>query len=453
MQSFENEIQSSDCIVFQHNNITQARYSLTLQEKRVVLWLSSQVKPSDKDFHEHTVSIKEFCVIAGLKSKNMYKEIEKTTESLMGKVLKIRSLEDNTLEQLSWLSYAKYIYDDGVIILRFDPALKKYLLELKDCFTQFSLEQALSFKSIYSVRMYEMFSQFISLGTVTFSLRELRERFDLKQEEYSSYKDLKRRMIERACSEINSKSTMQVRFIEIKVGRHVGFVQFFIEDSRNSKDVNVTLFEDGQQLGLSVEAMNRLMTEFPENLIQKGLLVLKNSKKEVKNPLLFVRKAIKEEWQPFFKAGELVSGTEHHISIQTEISLLKEPTVCIRIRMRFLELEGISAYKSWIRPLLFFVEGETIVALVKTKFIKDWLETNYARLFRDCADGMNVVFRLENEDKQEVVQEVRQSLKNKEAKRSEPKGTVKKINKKTKTKQEAPVKKKTLWQKIKSFWK
>lgn len=229
-----------------------------------------------------------------------------------------------------------------------------------------------------------------------FLLRELRERFDLKQEEYSSYKDLKRRMIERACSEINSKSTMQVHFIEIKVGRHVGFVQFFIEDQRNNKDVNVALFEEGQQLGLSVEAMKTLIAEFPEKLIQKGLLVLKNSKKAVKNPLLFVKKAIKEEWQPFCKSGDVVSADEYFV-VQTEISLLKEHDICIQIRRRFLEREGISEYKGWIQPLRFFMEGETVVVLVKTQFIKDWLETKNARIFRDYADGRKVVFRIEDE--------------------------------------------------------
>lgn len=452
MQKAENEIQSSDCIVFQHNNITQARYSLTLQEKRVVLWLSSQVKPSDKDFHEHTVSIKEFCIIAGLKSKNMYKEIEKTTESLMSKVLKIRSLENNTLEQLSWLSYAKYVYDDGVIILRFDPALKKYLLELKDCFTQFSLEQALNFKSIYSVRMYEMFSQFISLGTVTFSLRELRERFDLKQEEYSAYKDLKRRMIERACSEINSKSTMRVRFIEIKVGRHVGFVQFFIEDRRKVTDVK-SLLEDGQRLGVSMETMKILTDEFPEEAIRKGLLVLKNNNKEVKNPLLFLKKAIKESWQPFVKDGVSVFENENYTSIQTEISLLKEPDVCIRMRRRFLERDGIYEYKSWIQPLHFFVEGKVVVVIVKTKFTKDWLETKHASRFRDYADGMNVVFRLEGEDNTDIANGGRKSFENNEIKLSEPKVPVKVVAKKTKMKRVAPVNKKSLWQKMKGFWK
>ena len=208
-------------------------------------------------------------------------------------------------------------------------------------------------------------------------------------------------MIERACSEINSKSTMRVRFIEIKVGLHVGFVQFFIEDRRKVTDVK-SLLEDGQRLGVSMETMKILTDEFPEEAIRKGLLVLKNNNKEVKNPLLFLKKAIKESWQPFVKDGVSVFENENYTSIQTEISLLKEPDVCIRMRRRFLERDGIYEYKSWIQPLHFFVEGKVVVVIVKTKFTKDWLETKHASRFRDYADGMNVVFRLEGEDNTDI---------------------------------------------------
>ncbi len=44
-------------VVFQHNNLIEARYSLTLQEKKIILWLTSQIQSDDKDFKKHTLTV------------------------------------------------------------------------------------------------------------------------------------------------------------------------------------------------------------------------------------------------------------------------------------------------------------------------------------------------------------------------------------------------------------
>ncbi|MCU0825769.1 MAG: replication initiation protein [Leptospira sp.] len=66
-------------VVFQHNNLIEARYSLTLQEKKIILWLTSQIKPDDKDFKKHMLTVREFMNLMELKGHANYKELQKIT--------------------------------------------------------------------------------------------------------------------------------------------------------------------------------------------------------------------------------------------------------------------------------------------------------------------------------------------------------------------------------------
>ena len=451
----DKKLQGSDLVVFQHNNITQANYSLTLQERRVVLWLSSQVSPSDKDFQDHAISVKYFCEVSGLKSKNMYKEIEQTIKSLMGKSLEIKSLHNSSWELISWLSYAKYVDDEGLVTLRFDPALKPYLLELKSCFTQFSLSQALSLKSIYSVRLYEMLSQFVSIGEVVFSVQDIKQKFLLEKGKYSDYKNFKRRVIERACSEITLKSNLSVRFVEIKKNKKVESIKFFVDAYNKFEKLQNNIFHDCQTFNISLESLNLLIQEFSEEAVKQGLSVLKQQKGKIKSPISFLKKAIKEEWQPFVKDEEKQPVRDLQKSyLIKEIDTLTEDSTCIMFRKKILERIGDSEYKSWFRELYFFMEGSQIVIRVYSQFIKNWLDTNYVSLLMDCSDGRVVIVRFV-----EKTMPMGMAVNLNEQKspcKKKTKSTNKKIQSnqvKKKGQQTNQVPKKSLWQKIKSFWK
>ena len=67
-------------LIVQHNNLIEARYHLTLQEKRLMCWLASQVKQTDKDFKEHELSIKDFSALIDVKGDHLYKADAATTK-------------------------------------------------------------------------------------------------------------------------------------------------------------------------------------------------------------------------------------------------------------------------------------------------------------------------------------------------------------------------------------
>ena len=53
-------------IVVKHNKLIEARYRLTLQETRIILWLLSEIQQGDKDFRKYRVKISDLADFVGI---------------------------------------------------------------------------------------------------------------------------------------------------------------------------------------------------------------------------------------------------------------------------------------------------------------------------------------------------------------------------------------------------
>ncbi|AVM73387.1 Initiator Replication protein [Magnetospirillum gryphiswaldense MSR-1] len=53
-------------LVKRHNHLIEARYRLTLQEQRLLLWLFSEIKPEDTDFKRYRVRIADLAKLIGI---------------------------------------------------------------------------------------------------------------------------------------------------------------------------------------------------------------------------------------------------------------------------------------------------------------------------------------------------------------------------------------------------
>ena len=160
-------------LVTKHNKLIQARYALSLQEKRLILWLVSAIRPGDTDFHSYRVSVRTLAELLGLeKNKNIYAQVAAVTRRLMRRVIEIETLDEQHLLQIHWLSSAEYHRGQGSVELCFDPKLKPYLLHLKDQFTSIALHYAIQLKSLYAIRLYELLKQYQRLKQRTLAVAE-----------------------------------------------------------------------------------------------------------------------------------------------------------------------------------------------------------------------------------------------------------------------------------------
>jgi len=299
-------------IAMQHNNLVEAKYSMTLQQKRIMIWLVSQIKPDDIDFKEHTLSIKELVEICQLSGESSYKEIRNITFSLIEKGIRIIDITDpsNKREiQVSWLSSADYY--QGKVKLSFSPKLKPYLLQLKEKFTAINVIDLMQFKSVHAIRIYELLKQYQDIGERVLSLEEIKDCCGVS-DKLKQYGELKKRLLLIAQREINEKSDIHIKFECIKPSRKILGIKFIISKNKayelRNNPVKETqeikrkppIIDTLKEFGLSSRVINQILKENTEQTIQNAInaVDLQLSRGQVRNTKAMLMTAIKEQWHP-----------------------------------------------------------------------------------------------------------------------------------------------------------
>ena len=305
--NFKNSI-----IAIQHNNLVQAKYSMTLQQKRVMIWLVSQIKPTDEDFKEHILSVKELIEVCQLSGESAYKQLKDITFSLIEKgirIIDITNPKEDIETQISWLSSAKYRY--GRVTLTFSPELKPYLLLLKEKFTAVNMIDMMQFKSVHAIRIYELLKQYENIGERILDIEEIKECCGVK-DKLRKYADFEKYLLLIAQREINEKSDIHIEFERIKPFRKIEGIKFIITKNkayelRNNPSKQVqevkrkpAVIHTLKEFGLSTRVINQLLKENTEQVIQDAInaVDLQLAKGQVRNSKAMLMTAIKEQWHP-----------------------------------------------------------------------------------------------------------------------------------------------------------
>ncbi|MBU3130172.1 replication initiation protein [Clostridium tagluense] len=225
-------------LMVKSNYIIESSYKLSLQEQRLICILTAKINKDDIEFATYKFTHSEINNILS-KHKISFNELSQHIDSLRNKELVI--IKEESLLKTKWLSSAEY-FKDGSIELCFDNKLKPYLLQLKERFTKVSLDKAITFNSNYSCRIYELLKQYEGIGKITISIDALRTMFCIEPYEYSRYNDFKRKVLLQAQKEINlDKTDISFDFEEIKTGRKVTSIKFYIKQNKAISEIVATL--------------------------------------------------------------------------------------------------------------------------------------------------------------------------------------------------------------------
>ncbi|CAM4105550.1 Plasmid replication initiation protein [Flavobacterium branchiophilum] len=244
-------------IIAQDNRLTTARYELSLVEKRVFYYIIKEVRKNysigRRDLFDN--------LVLNIKISDLAKDTnlnERETEVKKGlRSLRLREFEwDNGLhekdEDYEWLVCGFINYatiKKGVAEVEVSKKLMPFLVELSSQFTPYSLTVAMSLKSKWSQRMYELCQKWQGTDGFRMSIKDLRKSFVL-EDAYKEYGSLKLKVLDVAKKELKKlydvgQCDVYFEYSEEKNGRSVETLRFklFRKNTLNVKTTNDMLLE------------------------------------------------------------------------------------------------------------------------------------------------------------------------------------------------------------------
>lgn len=228
------EMKALERQVFKANDLIQkSRFSLSLTQQKIVLYLISKITPFDEQFKLYEFSIPEFCRICGISETGNYADLKIAIKEIADKSLWI-TLEDDEETLLRWIEKPYVNKQSGTIKIRLDNDMKPFLLQLKENFTSYELIWTLHFKSKYTIRLYELMKSIhfreLEEYSKDYELKELRKLLDA--EKYTRWIHFKQRVLEPSIEEINRYSDKNISWEPIRKGKAIEKIRFTI----SSKD-------------------------------------------------------------------------------------------------------------------------------------------------------------------------------------------------------------------------
>lgn len=235
----ENLLKERNYYVVKANDlITKSRYSLSLQQQKILLYLISQIKPEDDTNTIYELSINDFAKVCGYLEYNgyYYQSIKDDIKKLRDTSSWIEVEKDKEI-LFSWLNMVELNKNSGKIRISFHYSVAPYLFALREQYTQYNLYNVLCLTHKYSIRLYEFLSSMRYRKVFEISIDELKRRIDA--ENYTSFGSFNQRVLKPAVYDINDFTNLNIEYQYKKTGKAVSHIIFkFIEETADSYTVS-----------------------------------------------------------------------------------------------------------------------------------------------------------------------------------------------------------------------
>lgn len=150
--------------------------------------------------------------------------------------------------------FSRIVYRKGIVEAEFNGHMAPFLLDLQQCFTQYSLIEYLKLPSIYSQRIFEILKSWSGMPEVVISMTELHRMLDSPSSFRANFKEFRRRVLEKAHKDITTHTSSRYEWEPVKAGRSVEAIRFLFTPGRKA------LAEAAQQKAKE-EKQRRLQTQ------------------------------------------------------------------------------------------------------------------------------------------------------------------------------------------------
>jgi len=216
--------------VYQANKFIESRQTYSVNEKRLLSTLISFVKPTDEEFMEYELSIKDWAKTLGVAPTNLYQIADEVTTELMMKIVAIKDPHSLTFDKFHVLDRARY--SEGVLTLKINKNMNDIFLQLRATknFTHYELAEFVTLTSTHAQRIYELMKQYQHSKNRerTIELTELREMLGLDEKKYKLFSDFRKKVLDIAKKQIEEHTTLRYEWQGItKRGRKIHSIKFY----------------------------------------------------------------------------------------------------------------------------------------------------------------------------------------------------------------------------------
>lgn len=220
-------------LVVKGNDLVVARYSMTLNEQRLLLACISQIdsrkKIENKQEFVLTVEQARDLFYSDGNQKNAYRDLKDASERLFERKVRI-DLGNNQELLTRFVQSVKFDPDKSQVTLEFADKILPYLSQLEANFTKYRLRNIVQLTSSHAVRLYELIVSWAGQGLnfKEMTLDELRDMLSLG-EKYKQFGQLHQKVIKPSIEQINRSTDFELKIDLLKYQRRYHSIQLFFE--------------------------------------------------------------------------------------------------------------------------------------------------------------------------------------------------------------------------------
>ncbi len=222
--------------VVQANDLVGGKQALKINSAKLIRAAIMQVVREDTELKPYIITIAELSELLNVPKSNIYRDIDSITDDIIKNPVFIKEEKDKKTRwiKIPWVTRCEYNSNIGVV-LKLNDDLKPFLINLKEHYTQYTLDNILVMKSVYAIRVYELLQSRIMSKIlpkngidIELSLQMIKECCGCESKSYNTFSNLKNRVVDVAVKEINEKTLYTVSYTYIKNGKLVIGLLFHI---------------------------------------------------------------------------------------------------------------------------------------------------------------------------------------------------------------------------------
>lgn len=337
---------SVDTVIKKSNFLIGSKYKSSILENKIMaisLSKIQEIEEGDNGILISRIRASELREIMNANDGSFYTQLENTARIMTGKSIGMSDPERKIFDYIAVIIRAHY--EDGIFTIEYNPHVKQYIYELSESYTLLKLATLISFKSVFSFRLYEILKSKaytrkgeqpsdtfniklsiaelkLELGVVNAELDKVRrvlknsstpdyeKAIEVSPEQtFVNWVDFRRKCLEVAIREINEKSDMYVEYDTEKSGRggRIVAINFKVKYGKKKEiseteknDIMDETYELLSPYKIKMKDVRAIVeaADYNYSSIKTAFTILKNSKNKYE-PVGFMIAALRDNYKEY----------------------------------------------------------------------------------------------------------------------------------------------------------